>query len=132
MKATLHNRLYVGDKIGRSISSAEQLISAIERVSTGLPSCHELVGDNGYALMMGIGRTLGCVEHSRKNGAPPYLMATTPDAKRSGDGEIEFLMGDTPTPILKRYCLPLDIIKKIAVHFLKTGERSSAVEWEEV
>jgi hypothetical protein len=116
--------------MGQSISSGEQLCAQIDRLSMGPPNCHELIGEHGYALMMGIGRTLGCVQHSREDGEPPYLLATTPDAKRSGNGEIEFVMGGTATPIRKRYCLPLDTIKKIAVHFLETGERSHAVEWE--
>jgi hypothetical protein len=132
VKARLHSHQYTFKTIGEAISSPEQLAAAIDRVATREPACHELLGENGCSLMMGIGRTLGCVQFSHQDYDPPYLLATTEEAKRSGEGDMEFLMGETPTPIRKRYCLPLDLVKEIAIHFLKTGEPSQAVEWEKV
>ena len=45
-------------------------------------------------------------------------------------GYVEFLMTDTPTPIAARYIISFGELKKIALHFLKTGERSDLVAWQ--
>jgi hypothetical protein len=51
---------------------------------------------------------------------------------RDSEGEVEFLMGDTPTPVSKRYCLPLDAFVEIVAEFVQTGERKREVLWEEL
>jgi hypothetical protein len=48
------------------------------------------------------------------------------------EGTLEFLTGDTQTPVPRRYCLPMEKVTEIATAFLETGARSSSVEWEEV
>jgi len=68
---------------------------------------------------------------SASDGAPPYLMAVAENALHRQD-VIEFLAGNTPTPILLRYCLPLDRIEKIAVDSLENGDRSTVVAREEI
>ncbi|MGB6536629.1 MAG: Imm1 family immunity protein, partial [Xanthobacteraceae bacterium] len=75
------------------------------------------------------GGNVGCVQYSRSDGSPPYLMAgsSRPPMKR---GCVEFLTADTPTPIAARYIISFDELKTIAVHFLKTGERSDTVYWQ--
>ena len=40
-------------------------------------------------------------------------------------------VGDTPTPIPQRFCLPLETVKQIAAYFIETGERWPGVSWEE-
>ena len=41
-------------------------------------------------------------------------------------------MGGTPTPINPEYCIPLDRVKAIAIHFVTTGEKHPAITWDEV
>lgn len=46
--------------------------------------------------------------------------------------EMEFLAGGTLTPVSGRFCIPMELVEEIASHFLRTGERSADVEWEEI
>jgi hypothetical protein len=58
-------------------------------------------------------------------------MAVSLDAELSTEG-VEFLIGNTPTPVPSRYCVPFDTLKDVAEYFQMTGERSSVVRWEEI
>jgi hypothetical protein len=91
----------------------------------------ELSDDKGYHIEFGIGGDIGCVQHSQTNGKAPYLMAMSahPPMKR---GYIEFLTANTPTPIAARYIVSFDELEAVALHFLKTGERSDRVLWQEL
>jgi hypothetical protein len=48
------------------------------------------------------------------------------------DGEQDFLIADTVTPIPRRYCLPMRKVEEIAAVFLDSGERTADVIWEEI
>ena len=115
---------------GALIQSERQLFDLLNRYKSRTPFFGELESENGYKLLIGIG-PIGCVQYSPVDGRPPYLMAMTPSAETSRD-DLEFLTGNTLTPVSTRYALPFDIVKKVAADFLKTGDRSSAVSWEEI
>jgi hypothetical protein len=118
---------------GTSVSNDKDLLILLERLRHREPFLFELVGENGYKLQMGLASLVGCVQHSRSDGEPPYLMALAPNGDNGERKKcINFLMGHTATPVSKRYCVPIDLLRAIAVHFLQTGERSPIVEWEEV
>jgi hypothetical protein len=98
------------------------------------PFFAELVGENGYKLTIGIGN-LGCVQYSRGDDEPPYLMAIEPPiAVKPGkdQGFREFLVGDERTEVSAHFLLPFDRVKEIAAYFQRTGERNAAVFWEEI
>jgi hypothetical protein len=82
-----------------------ELDEALEKLGNREPFFFELVGENGYKLLVGFGKAIGCVQHSRTDGDTPYLMALAPGAWEAKD-YFEFLAGDTPTPISQRYCMP--------------------------
>ena len=58
-------------------------------------------------------------------------MAVNPSL-RDSEGHVDFLMGDTLTPVSKRYCLPYDEFVEIVAEFVLTGERVHGVLWEEL
>lgn len=91
----------------------------------------ELIGANGYILVVGIGGPVGCVQYSHSDGNPPYLVAVAPNPIAE-DEYIEFLTGNTPTPIPARHILPFEKVKEVVKYFHETGTRSAAVSWEEV
>ena len=96
----------------------------------------EIARDNGFKLLIGIGGALGCVQYSSSDGSPPYLVAVAKDRQYLDDDQsdlqVEFLAGDTPTPIPMRRCLPYQLVKQLVVFFFRTGDRSPDVLWEEV
>ena len=116
---------------GRTIVTGVQLAQLLNSRRNALPFFARLSGENGFEIMAGIGGEFGCVQYSRSDGKPPYLMAV-PVHQHMSSGDIEFLTGNTPTPVPARNILSFDELKRIALHFLETGERSSAVRWEPV
>ena len=95
------------------------------------PFLFELRRDNGLMLTVGFAGDRGCVQYSSSDGSPPYLLAVVEDPTDGGQF-VEFLAGDTPTAISRRFCLPIEQVQEIAVHFLASGERTGAVLWEEI
>lgn len=131
MKLTFFDRQDQSNPLnGRSIERESELLDIFNALRRRSPFIVELVGDNGYNLTIGMGDP-GCVQHSPSNGDRPYLMAVGPHPEDSQDST-EYLMGDTPTPIVRRYALPFEVVAAIACHFQGTGERSSAVPWEQI
>jgi len=116
---------------GATIHDRWELLAVLDRLQDREPFGSELVGDNGYKLTLGIGGKIGFVQHSPSDGDTPYLLAVTPE-KQCQQEYVEFLIGDTPTPIPRRFCIPFEMVKKIAAHFIETGERSPTVSWEEI
>jgi hypothetical protein len=116
---------------GLVIADDEQLLKILDGFRTREPFFAEFHGDNGYKLLIGIGRTVGCVQYSRSDDDAPYLMAVARDP-RAEEKSFEFLAGNTPTPVPGRYILPLEQVKKIAQYFRETGARSASVSWEEI
>jgi hypothetical protein len=116
---------------GVTVHDRKELFALLDSFKGREPFVGELIGENGYKLMLGIGDEIGCVQYSPSNGEAPYLMAVAPGDYPESE-YVEFLMGNTPTPVPKRFCLPFGIVKEIAAHFIETGERSPAVSWEEI
>lgn len=92
------------------------------------PFMFQLIGANKSSLIVGIGHDFGCVQHSSNDGLPPYFLAVGPFA---GSPPMEFLLGDTATPIDGRYRLSIRTLQDLIEVFIDSGERSASVLWEE-
>jgi len=114
----------------RSVSDSRALLDVLDRQTARTPFFCELIGANGYTLLIGIANEVGCAQYSRTDGNPPYFMAVGKNSE--GEQYVEFLIGDTGTPVDERYCLPFSVIKSIACHFTDTGEKLESVRWEEI
>jgi hypothetical protein len=115
---------------GTTVTSSVELLALLDRVTGRPPFFADLIGENGFKLLLGIGE-YGCVQFSSTDGNAPYLMAVG----ARGDGqrrETNFLIGNTPSPIPSRYLLPFAVVKEIAADFVETGERHMGVTWEDV
>jgi hypothetical protein len=95
------------------------------------PFLFELRGDNGFMLTVGFAGDKGSVQYSPCNGSPPYVMAVS-DENVDGEKCVEFLAGNTPTPISRRFCLPIRVVERIVREFIERGETSEFVGWEEI
>ena len=110
----------------------EQEIQQILDASTGRPRFFaEIIGDNGFKLLIGIGGEVGCVQYSPTDGRTPYLMALSKE--NSADiGYEEFLIGGEASQVPRRFCMPRDAVAQIAKYFVRTGNRNPDVAWEEI
>jgi hypothetical protein len=136
---------------GALIDSKEELVRILEQLRHRQPFGLKLKGENGFTLDICLAREFGSLQHSASSGDTPYLMAVAPGSspilstgvvgpyalacmadEKNGAEPPEFLVGGTPTPIPTRYCLPFELVKEIAVCFLKSGDRDSRVVWESI
>jgi hypothetical protein len=116
---------------GRAISSEDDLSGVLDEARKRPPFIAEFSSAGDFELTVGIGGDFGGVQFSRMDGRPPYLMAVSPRPPMRR-GVVEFMCGGTPTPIGSSNILRFDELKEILVHFMRTGERSSAVAWRPV
>ena len=115
---------------GKMLDDPAVLQEIVHSSQERAPFLAELIGINERKLLLGLGSAYGCVQFSSTDGEPPYLMAVA--EKPEQEGEQAFLMGNTPTPVPQRYCIPMRKVVEIATVFLISGERASNVEWEEI
>ena len=116
---------------GALITHSAGFLACLEGARNRPPYFCELEGDNGFNLLLGISSTRGCAQYSAREVGAPYLMAVDPNAEPNVD-YMDFLTGNTDTPVPMRFCMPMDRIERIASDFLETGERSTCVDWEEI
>jgi len=114
---------------GTLIRDGERLFQILDNLrEREPPSMCELVGENGFKLVVGVGND-GCAQYSRADGSPPYLMAVTlRDEKK--EGYTEFFAGGTLTPVWNRYCMPFGSVRQIVEYFQRTGSTHPAFRWE--
>jgi hypothetical protein len=136
---------------GQFIDSSPELESILDQLRSREPFGFELAGENGFSLDICLAETYGAVQHMASDGDSAYLLAVaagsppihvpgelSPHAvafeadEGNGVKSPEFLVGGTATPIPTRYILPYESVKKIAIHFLETGELEQSVLWEEI
>jgi hypothetical protein len=115
---------------GTIIRDGDRLSQVLEGVRMRAPFFCELIGENGYELLIGVGPE-GCVQFGQRDGNSAYLVAVSPDQVAKG-GQIEFLCNGLPTPVPRRYCMPFDSIREIAGYFLDTGRMHPTFAWEEI
>lgn len=116
---------------GTQIDSAQEFRGILRRLAKRTPFLFELRSDKGYRLTIGYAGQEGCAQYSASDGSPPYLMATSSQSLGEPDF-VQFLAGDTPTPIPGRFCLPINVIEHVAKDFIEGAKRSEAVGWEEI
>lgn len=119
---------------GLVLATKESALAKIDVHTQREPHFVELVGDHGYKLLIGLNRDSGCVQFSKTDGSPPYLMALEreKEEKELEEHEQTFFMGHTATPIDARFYLTLETIKSIVGCFSTTGDIRSAAIWEEI
>lgn len=115
---------------GTRLATAPEIASLFRSFIGRQPFLFSLCGENGFMLTIGFADDCASVQYSSSDGLPPYFMAV---ADEGDDGEfVEFLAGHTPTPIPRRFCLPVERIAEIANAFVTNGIKSDAVHWEEI
>ncbi|HCE46748.1 MAG TPA: hypothetical protein DET40_24640 [Lentisphaeria bacterium] len=116
---------------GTVVSSPSAMNKLFQSWNDRVPFLFELRCSNGFMLTIGFAKDCGSVQYSPTNGEPPYLIAVGEDVDDKSDF-CEFLAGNTPTPISRRYCIPIVQVLQIVGTFLKSGDRDGSVAWEEV
>ena len=111
-----------------NLSSSNALWEMIVDHSIRVPHFMEILSRCFGIILLSIGDRLACAQFTGATGDPPYLMVVS----QVGNQEQyrEFLMGNEPTPVPTRYCVPAEIAADVAVHFLERGGLLPDVTWE--
>ena len=120
---------------GTVVNDASALAALLSALRGRDPFCCEFENDCGDCLLLGLGDGIGCAQYTPGDGSAVAVVALNSwSAAQNGDahfgGDVEFLCGDTPTPMSARWILPMATVQRIAQHFIETGERSREVAWE--
>ncbi len=132
MKAVFNDlQDYSSSLDGAAVQDRPELFAVLDSARNREPFVCELEGESGSKLTLGIGSNAGFVQHSRTDGDSAYLVAV---ARKGASKEeyVNFLCGNTPSPVPSRNVLTFDEVKEIAAHFIETGERNPAFAWEEI
>jgi hypothetical protein len=117
---------------GAEAVSREQLTRILEHSHQRYPRpfVARLEGWNGEELALGVGDP-GFVEFQSSNSIAvrPGCDADPSKQPSGSPPNPEFLCGGTASPIPWEHSIPFELVKRVAVDFLETGERSKAVEW---
>jgi hypothetical protein len=116
---------------GSTFDSHAELLVALKSLRTTKPFFCELVGENGRNLMVGVGAELGCAQYSSADGGPPCLVAVSPVENAGPNQFLKFFAGGQPSEVPARHGLQRDVLYSVAGDFLRTGEPSPLVLWEE-
>lgn len=117
---------------GSVLQSAEDAVRIFNDVSDRGRFAFKLESDNGSTLDIGISHQVGFAQHTPSDDTLPYRVACLADSPPLGEGDTEFVVGGTATPIDNRYCLPNSVIIQVVKEFVESGELSSEVIWEEI
>ena len=101
----------------RAISAVDELGELLDRMRDGKPVIAHLSGPGDFRVEFGIGGDFGCIQISRMDDKPPYLVAVShhPCMKR---GYVEFLCGGTPTPIGASNILSYGEMREVLIDFM--------------
>ncbi len=103
-----------------------------------------LVAPSGETLQVGVAGPgdgdnpdlrdpLAMIESIGASGDPPYLVVVgDPSMTFEKDGVVVFRFGGEWTEILRRHCVPVDVMLKVVNHFFLTGTLADWVTWEQV
>jgi hypothetical protein len=99
MDVRFYDRQDVNDPLsGRVVAETSDLLGVLNQLRGRAPFLCELLGQNGYKILLGIAGQANCVQYCSQDGNPPYLMAFP--RKPAGFAEtLEFLIGGTLTPV---------------------------------
>ena len=116
---------------GAELFDGSGVRALLSRNSSSQAFFAELISDHQTRLLIGLGLKIGCVQFSDLTGDPPYLVANL-ESEKMRSGITEFSIGNEPTEVELRLCIPFAALLDVAAYFVETGQRSPIVSWEEI
>ena len=81
----------------------------------------------------GLEQPLACIEYNDESQDPPYLAVVgDPSLTFEHGGVVVFRFGDQWTEVLRRHCVPVNVMTRVVNDFVTTGELPSWIAWEEI
>lgn len=119
-----------GDFDSLAVENADELEAALRRAHKRWPAIVEIdVASFRTALTIYVDEHIGCILFGDRSGDPPYYMVV--GNAEAADGDFEFDVGGTATPISLRRCIPIEQVINLVGHFYMHGEFPEGTEREE-
>lgn len=116
---------------GAALTDGPSAKAMLKRQAVNRQVFCELISEERSKLLVGLGPSIGCAQFTNADGEPPYLVAKL-DSEDSREGFADFMIGNEPSEVPLRLCLPLHVLLEVAAYFVETGKRSPLVSWEEL
>lgn len=114
---------------GAKLFDASGVRALLTRNAKNPPFVVELISDRQTKLMIGLGPETSSAQFCRADDEPPYLVANL-ESEKMRSGVTDFIIGNEPTEIELRLCIPFATLLDVAAYFVETGQRSPIVSWE--
>jgi len=122
--------VYDGRSESKAVESVDELEAALRQAHKRWPAVVYIdVASQRDMLCIDVDEHIGCIMFGDRSGDPPYYMVVgNPEAP---DGDFEFDVGGTATPISLRRCIPIEKVISLVRHFCEHGEFPEGTEREE-
>ena len=117
---------------GKVLATRADVKNMFQRLRGRRPFMFQLQLEDGCKLDVGLAGEVGCIQHSPSDGMPPYRMATTSSNPPIGQGDTDFSVGGTATPIDNRYCLPSQVVERLVQYILDGRGSPDGIAWDDV
>lgn len=113
-----------------AVENVDELEAALRRAHKRWPAIVEIdISSFETVPTILVDEHIGCILYGDRSVDPPYCMVVgNPVAP---DGDFEFDVGGTPSPIPLRRCIPMEQVITLAKHFYMHGEFPAGTEREE-
>jgi len=116
---------------GIMLATGEDVRWCLAQLHGRRPFMFQLQLEDGRKLDVGLAGNVACVQRTPSDDLPPYQIATTWSKPPSGQGDTEFYVGGTLTPIDHRYCLSLHLVERILKAHLEGQQLPTGIFWED-
>ena len=112
------------------VATVDELEAALRQAHKRWPAIVDIdISSFETVLTIDVDEHIGCILFGDRSGDPPYCMVVgNPEAP---DGDFEFDVGGTPTPIPLRRCIPMEQLIDLVRYFYVHGEFPEGTEREE-
>jgi hypothetical protein len=114
----------------KELATWEQVQSAVLHVAEGADPSLGLTDDKGAHFFVGMKDAQAFVLYEPSPRSPTVSASLDPTFEPKGDADyVEFMVGDTMTPIPKDRCIPLHTLLRILEEYWKEEHLSRSVSW---
>lgn len=113
---------------GTAVASPADLQSLLTAVR-GRQPYFAMLEAGGRELLVGVGPTVGCAQFTDESALATMAVPSRPV---KSEGFVEFLTGNTPTPVPARYAMAMVDVLRVARWFLEKEQRDPSVRWESI
>jgi hypothetical protein len=127
-------QIHTGSKVDNleviDIGEESKLKELLDEFTEWDDPCMRLIKPDNARLDLAVSKPHALVQYMQPSLEPPTLVARGEDAE--SEEAHEFIYNGEPNPVPMRYCITLERMKEIAVHYFNNGELPGFVEWDEI